>query len=1113
MNQQASNYDILVDKLDLFIRKYYANKLIRGVLYWLALTLVIFLAYSLLEHNFYFSKGVRKFFFFSFLAIGGGALVYWIILPALSIFRFGTRISHEQAANIIGQHFTDVRDKLLNVLQLHRQANTATSPELAFASIQQKTESIKLIPFKNAIDLSQNRKYLRYTLPPMLVLLALLVAAPTIIRDSTSRIIHNNDDFERAAPFRFVVDNASDLKVVQYEDFALLVKSEGSALPNEVFIQIDEYQYRMKKESPSEFSYRFKNVHKDMPFNVFAGRVSSEPMTLHVMKKPNLISFAVNLDYPGYTGRRDEVLQNIGDLVLPAGTQITWDLSTLNTDEVLLKFSDDAPIASDRKGQDLFSMRRRVINDLAYTLFLSNAQMPGRDSIRYAINVIPDLYPTISVENFTDSIDARLVYFVGTAGDDYGFSSLAFNYQVTDENGQSKPAQSIPLRTKAGTQFQFDHSFDITTMELSPGQELTYYFEVKDNDAINGNKTTRSSVMKYRKPTVEEFAAKEDENNDSIKESLEEAMKESQKLRDELKKLREKLLQENQVEWQNKKEIEKLMERQKQLQEKMQNSNEMLQENLQNQEEFTKPSEEMLEKQEKLQELFDKLQSEELEKLMEEFNESMDQLEKKDALEKLEDFEMTEEELEKELDRLLELFKQMEIEQDLQQQIEKLEQLAEEEEKLSEKTEEKQESNEALEKKQEEIQEKFDDIQKEMEEIEKKNSELEKPKNLEGAEEQMEKIDQDMENSQEQLKQNENQKSSQSQKNAAQRMGDLAQQLASQMQKEQEEQMEEDMATLRQLLENLVTLSFDQEGIIDQLNQTNVTTPRYVSLVQDQFKVKHDFKIVEDSLQALSKRVIQIESFVTEKVTEIKENLGSSLTQLEERQKAQAADHQQRTMKNLNDLALMLSEVMNQMQQQMAQMMPGSQMCNNPGGKGQGKSGRVPMDKITEGQQQLNEDMKKMMQGKKEGQGEQGSSEQFARMAARQAAMRKALRDLQQEKQQRGKGEEGLENIMNEMDKTETQLVNKQLTNEMMKRQQEILTRLLEAEKAERERDMDNERKAEQAKQTERTMPPALEEYIKKREAEIESFRTASPALRPYYKFLVEEYYNALKKQ
>jgi len=1117
MPEQNSNYAILIDKLDLFIRKFYTNQVIRGTLYWIAVSLVLFILYSVLAHNFYFSQGVRKFLFFSYLAACGGSLFFWVLKPASHIFKLGKRISHDQAAQIIGEHFTDVRDKLLNILQLHRQVNSAASPELLFASIEQKTESVKLVPFRSAIDFRQNKKYLKYALPPMLLLLTLIVAAPSVIRDGTSRIIHNNEDFKRAAPFQFVIDNADQLSVVQYEDFTLHAEADGSTLPNEVFIEVDNYQYRMKKETATDFSYRFKTVHKDMSFRVFAGRVSSDALVLRVLKKPNLVSFSVQLDYPAYTGQRDESLQNVGDLVIPAGTQVTWDFNTLNTEDAYLKFTGDDLQPANRRGEDLFSIRKRLTEDLTYLLFLSNSQMPQDDSVQYAIHVIPDLYPTISVQSFTDSIDTHLVYFVGSAGDDYGFSRLSFNYQISNEAGETEPVVTRPLGIERGTQFPFTYTYDISELNLQPGQELTYYFEVYDNDAINGSKSSRSSVMKYRKPTVEEYAAQEEENNDNIKQSLESSLKEAQRIQEELRKLREQLLQENKVEWQNKKEIEKLLERQKKLQEKMRNSGSLLNQNLQNQQEFTQPSEELREKQEKLQELFDKLESQQQEALMEKLDEMMDQLEKKDALDMLEDFEMTEEELEKELDRLMELFKQLEMEQELQRQIDKLEKLAEEQEQLSEKTEKteeagkEEEENPQLEKEQEEIKKDFDEVQKDMEEIEKKNAELERPKKLDGSKEEMEKIEQDMENSQEQLQQKENSKSAKSQKNAAQRMRDMAQQMASQMQAGEMEQMQEDMETLRQLLENLVTLSFDQEDLIDHLVVTNVTTPRYVALTQDQFKLKNDFKIVEDTLQALSKRVMQIESFITEKVTEVKSNLNASLDQLEERQKAQAADHQQRTMKNLNDLALMLSEVMNQMQQQMASMMPGSQMCNNPGGQGQGKSGRVPMDKITEGQQKINEDMMKMLQGRKDG--KQGSSEEFARMAARQAAMRKALREHQQEKQQRGQGDQSLDPILEGMDKLETQLVNKQLTNEMLKRQQEILTRLLEAERAEREREMDNERRAEQARQTERTLPPALEEYMKKREAEIESFKTASPVLRPYYKFLVEEYYNALKNQ
>ena len=35
--------------------------------------------------------------------------------------------------------------------------------------------------------------------------------------------------------------------------------------------------------------------------------------------------------------------------------------------------------------------------------------------------------------------------------------------------------------------------------------------------------------------------------------------------------------------------------------------------------------------------------------------------------------------------------------------------------------------------------------------------------------------------------------------------------------------------------------------------------------------------------------------------------------------------------------------------------------------------------------------------------------------------------------------------------------------------------------------------------------------YIKQREAEIELYKSVSPALRPYYKILVEEYFKELK--
>ncbi len=1103
---KKDNYQLLISKLDQFIRKYYLNQLIKGFLYSVGLILFLFLVLNILEYNFYFSKGVRKTFFYSFLGLSSVALIGWVLLPLLRYFRLGRVISHQQAAGIIGEHFTDVKDKLLNVLQLKEQSAQSDQLGLINASINQKTESIKLVPFKKAIDLSKNKKYLRYALPPLLLLFVILFAAPSIIKEGTNRLINNDKEFERAAPFSFAIED-EEPTVIQFGDYDLKVKVEGDILPNEVFIDIDNYHYRLNKDSANVFSYRFSNVQKETNFKIFSGNVNSEDHTLNVLKKPNILGFEINLDYPSYTQRKDEKLASIGDLVVPAGTNVDWVFNSLNTDNIAIQFSNNKSITeTTRFSDELFTYKKKALKDETYKLYVSNSNLPNADSVMYSITVIPDLNPSIKVEQFVDSTDSKLLFFVGDASDDYGLSSLTFNYKITKQNGAQGSLQSVQLQKPDNKQIQYDHTWDLREMELSPGDDLSYYFEVYDNDGVNGAKSARTNLMTYETPSVEEYEKMEEQNNDDIKKDLEKSIKESKKIQEEMKKLKDKMLQKKEMDWQTRKEMEKLLERQKELEQQIQEAKDNFEENMKNQEEFEKPSEDILEKQEKVQEMFEELMSDEMKDLMKQIEELLQEMNKEEALEMMEDMQMDDEELEMELDRMLEMFKQLEVEKEMQDQIDKLEELAEEQEQLSEETEKGEKPQDQLEKEQEEINEKFEDIKEKQEELEKKNEELETPKNIQDQEEEMEDIQEDLNESQENLEEQKNSKASESQKKASQKMKDMAASMQMDMEAGEMEQMEEDMEALRQLLENLVTLSFDQEGLIDELKPTSVNTPKYVDLVQVQYKLKDNFRLIEDSLQALSKRVFQIESFVTEKVGEIKVNMKESLTELEERKKSQAADNQQRTMKNVNDLALMLSEVMQQMQQQMGSMMSGSQMCNKPGGSGKGGK---PSDKMSKGQGDLNEQMKKMAEQMKNGKG--GESKEFAEMAAKQAAMRKALREKQKEKQQRGEGTKDLQEMIDQMDKTETDLVNKKLTNEMLKRQEEIMTRLLEHEKAERQREYDNKRKAETAAQKERKMPPSLEEYIKKREAEIEMYKTVSPDLKPYYKFLVEEYFKSLK--
>jgi hypothetical protein len=1104
------NYQLLVEKLDQFIRKYYVNQLIRGALYSVGTILLLFLAVSLMEYFFYFGQGGRKLLFFGFMGLSLAALGVWVVKPLFGYLHLGKVISHEQAAQIIGDHFSNVKDKLLNVLQLREQASTAEHQALIMASINQKTEEIKPVPFQSAIDLNNNRQYLKYALPPLLLLIVLLFAAPSMIKDSTRRLIRNGQDFERPAPFRFNL-LTDDLSVVQFGDFPLNIEIDGEQFPNEAYIEVDNYQYRLTKDAVNQFSHRFSNVQKDTRFRLYAGGVSSKEFTLEVLEKPNIASFEVQLDYPDYVQQRDETLENIGDLNVPVGTKINWVFNAQHTDELSIAFSDEQTIKEARRFDDaLFTIEKRALRDMTYRLYVSNAMLPKADSIGYSLTVIPDLYPEISVEAFQDSSFNKIMYFVGEASDDYGLTSLNFHYAISDVEGAENEPVSVPLSMSRGKALRYDYTFDVRELDLKPGDNVVYYFEVLDNDGVNGRKSARTNLMSYAVPTKEEIADKIEQNEEEIKQNLEAALKETKEIQDRMKEMREQMLQEKEMDWQDRKELEKMLERQKELQQQIQEAQQKFEENIQNQEELSPQEERIQEKQERLQEMFEESLSEEMQELMKQIEELLQEMEKDQALEMMEEMELSDEEMEMELDRMLEIYKQLELEQDMLETIDELEKLGEEQEKLGEETEKGDTPQEELQEKQEEISEKFEEIQEKMEEMEKKNEELEKPMEMGDFEEQSESIEEDMEESEEQLEKKENGGASKSQKKAGQKMKSMASMMEMQMQSQEMEQMEEDMQALRQLLENLVGLSFDQEDLMDNFDRADINTPRYVDLVQGQFKLKDDFRLIQDSLHALSKRVFQIESFVTEKVTEIRGNMRESVKELEERRVPQASEHQQRTMTNVNDLALMLSEVMNQMQQQMSGMMSGDQMCDNPGGQGQGKMGNKPGDKMSPGQESLNEGLKRMKDGLEKGEG--GSSKEFAQMAARQAAMRNALKKKQAERQQQGKGTDPkLQELIDEMDKTEEDLVNKRLTNEMMLRQEEILSRLLEHEKAERQQDQDERRKSDTARQRERELPPSLQEYLKKREAEIDMYKTVSPALKPYYKQLVDEYFRSLR--
>jgi hypothetical protein len=447
--------------------------------------------------------------------------------------------------------------------------------------------------------------------------------------------------------------------------------------------------------------------------------------------------------------------------------------------------------------------------------------------------------------------------------------------------------------------------------------------------------------------------------------------------------------------------------------------------------------------------------------------------------------------------------------------IEKIEELAEKQKELSEETEKGEKSSEELKEEQDKLNEEFDELKEDLDELEKMNEELENPNSMLDTEEEEESIEEQMEESSEELEKDNKKKAGESQEGAAEKMKAMAQQMEQMMAEDEEESAEEDMAALRVLLENIIQLSFDQEDLMRDIKTTSKDDPKYVTHGQTQRKFKDDARIIEDSLFALSKRIIQLEAIVNREINLVNENMLKSIDFIADRQTDQVTTRQQYTVTSLNNLALLLEEVLKQMQEEQAESMPGTGNCEKPGGMGK-KPSSSQMKKMQEGMKGQMEKMKKQLE-KQGNEGKPGKmpgemSKSLAQSAAKQAAIRREIEKMGNKLNEDGSGNGNeLKKIAKEMEQLERDIVNRKIDQNTLKRQQDIVTRLLKHENAERQREQDNKRKSTESTNPPVSAPADYKKYLEEREREIEMLKTTPPSLKPYYKEKVNEYFNNLE--
>ncbi|HZY80496.1 MAG TPA: DUF4175 family protein [Cyclobacteriaceae bacterium] len=1153
----------IYDNLASFKKKYYLNLFIRGTILTLSLILIYFIIASLLEYNLWMSKGARLLVFASFIVLVLFCVYRFLKLP-LRWWVYKRGLGQEESAQMVGRHFPTISDRLLNLLQL---ASLPGNSELVQAGIAQKSRAMQGISFEEAIDLRENRKYLKYFAVPFVLMGILWVIDQNIFTQSTKRIVQFNTEFSPEAPFQFVVPQ-ENLVAFFNEDYTLQLRLDGDVIPESAYIVSGRQRLKMEQVKPGEFAYTFERIQAPMTFQFEASGFFSSNYTIELVNRPELTELKIDLSFPRYLGRKSEQLTNTGNLEIPEGTKVTWTVGGTHAKSASMAFGGGPETEMQLVGDQLFTFGNSFFNPQDYWISLENERAKNKDKIAYSIRVIKDQHPDIVVDHVRDSVLFKTVLLGGSIADDYGLTRLELRYNILKE-GKREPSKekslNLPLNSSSNQQ-SFFHQWVLDSLDLQPGDQLNYYMQVWDNDGVNGHKATKSATYVFALPGEDEMKAEISKSQAATQGKIDRSLNKAKEMRESIEEAQQKLRGKQSLDWQDKKMLEDLVQQKSSLDQlinELQKENRMLDEkkNAFSEEE----SERIKEKSEQIQKLMDELLDEETKKLFEELEKLLKENSDPSQIQRmLEKMDRKGNNLEKELERMLELAKQMQRDYKLEQAINELKEQTERQEQLQKETEaveeqknkeqrnaeqkkegkegkkgkdskegeqkegEEQENNEqkdaeqqnneqqnsgqqkdqnqqgedkSLDQKQEDLAKDFEDFEKAVEELNELDKQLEEESGSPSQEE-MNQVKDAQQQSKQSLQKGQSKQSSQQQQKAVKQMKQMQQQMESMQSDMQMEIDMQNMESLRQIIHGLIKLSFDQENLMKEFVPIQQTDPKYVQLGQDQLKIKDDAKILEDSLLALAKKDAFMSSVVTKEVGELNTHMDKAVENVRERRKGNAGTEMQLSMTSINNLALMLKDHFDMMQQMMANAM------KMPG---KGKSGKQKGQQMNLGemQQQLNQRIQQLKNGGMKG---RELSEELARVAAEQERIRRALQEMQEKlKREGGKVPGG--DLPGKMEQTEMDLVNKQITEQTIRRQQEIMTRLLETEKSLREQNMDDERKGETAKDYDKEIPRAFEEYLRLKEKEVELLKTVPPKLYPYYKKEVNDYFKRIGTQ
>ena len=1024
-----------------------------------------------------------------------------------------------EIAGWIGKSSPEIRDRLRNAIQLLRdrkKESAGYSNALAAQAFHLAAADLLEFDDSEIIDRNPLQRSLQSTLISAATLLFFMLP---VARQGFYRISNPFTHFQKPFPFALSIEPES-IQAIEGDTLTLTASAQGGS-PGEVTFRIKYFENHdgqtesrlSQADKNSQFTLVIPSAERAFDYWVESGRVASPIYHADVRKPPMVRSFNLKLNPPTYSQLPPMKLEeNVGDVLALAGTNIEFQIESRG--EISRAFVEwhsfdgktDTIEFNTRNAEA--SGRMRIRKSGTYTMRLQAPDgLMNRYPIEYRVDILGDLSPVV------DIIQPGIDLEIGSAGmlkllieaeDDFGIGAFRLFHRINSEfdteNEREFKSSSLRFRKDSDDLYRSEYLWDLSELKLIPGDAAEYFVRVWDNDNINGPKSADSRKYFLRLPTMLEMFEDVAQNEAQGMEKIEKALENSRELQEHIEKAIDEMKRKGDLDWSQKRDLQEDMKSQKEMLDKLQEAKEAIDDMLDRAEESSLMSMELLEKYSELQKLMSEIASPELQKAMERMSEALEKADPEKLRQAMEMFQQSQEEMLKQIEKSLEILKQLKLERQLEELAERANEMSERQDAVNDSLEK------AGAKEMSDLTKEENALEKDMEdwlETLKETQELAAEKDsitaseLGEVNEESESLPQEMAQMSGEMMQNQKQSSREKGKKISQKLSKMSQKLSKikddAVQRKKDELAGEMLAAVR----DMVSISKQQEALMQESGKISERSSRFPEQAALQSSIAEGMEKITDELFRLSQKSF----FIT---PEIGRSLGNAATQM----KSAIDNYTARNPRGVTPQQKKAMESVNRASNGVLDALANMQGSSSSTGFAELMEKLKEMSEQQSGLNQSTQGMAMPMPG--DGSMSMDQMAQMGRLAAQQRALQQAMQDAAQMSQQMDGVMGDLGEIGNAMGEAADSLEDRHVGDRTLKLQERILSRLLDAQKSVRTQRVSKERRSNTGEDLVRKSPGDIPEDTLEEMMRRDLIRAMKEGYSPDYQKLIREYFRAL---